>query len=90
MVAQYGGSPRKGSASQCRKLFTNFLISDEGQRLFAKEGLIPANKNIPPSDEIKEALEGTTLLGGQAHIILVRETVEREEEWKDRIQKVYQ
>ena len=72
------------------KLFTNFLISDEGQRLFAKEGLIPANKNIPPSDEIKEALEGTTLLGGQAHIILVRETVEREAEWKDRIQKIYQ
>ena len=86
MAVVHAKAPRPNAA----KLFTNFLISDEGQRLFAKEGLIPANKNIPPSDEIKEALEGTTLLGGQAHIILVRETVEREEEWKDRIQKVYQ
>lgn len=72
------------------KLFVNFLVSDEGQRLFADGGNIPANKDVPPKPEINKALEGVKLLNGDLQTILVRETTEKDAEWKARIQKIYQ
>jgi len=72
------------------KLFVNFLISAEGQRLFANGGNIPANQDVAAIAELKQALEGIKLFNGQLQSILVREDVEKGEEWRKRIQKIFQ
>jgi ABC-type Fe3+ transport system substrate-binding protein len=72
------------------KLFVNYLISNEGQKLFAGGGNIPANEAVPPTPELKQALEGIKLFNGQLQSILVREDVEKGEEWRKRIQKIFQ
>jgi len=72
------------------KLFVNFLISAEGQRLFADGGNIPANQDVPAKAELKQALEGIKLFNGQLQSILVREDVEKGGEWRKRIQKIFQ
>ncbi len=72
------------------KLFVNFLIAPEGQRLFAEGGNIPANQDVPATSELKQALEGIKLFNGQLQSILVREDVEKGEEWRKRIQKIFQ
>ena len=80
---------KKAPHPNAAKLFVNFLVSDEGQRLFSKGGVIPANDAIPPKDEIKEALEGVKLFNDDLQSIMVREIQERQDEWKARIQKIY-
>ena len=72
------------------KLFVNFLVSADGQRLFADGGNIPANQDVPAKAELKQALEGIKLFNGQLQSILVREDVEKGEEWRKRIQKIFQ
>jgi iron(III) transport system substrate-binding protein len=72
------------------KLFVNFLVSEEGQKLFADGGNLPANKDVPPKPEIKEALRGVKLFNGTLQPTLVTELEERGEEWKARIQKIFQ
>ncbi|MFQ5902179.1 MAG: ABC transporter substrate-binding protein [Candidatus Binatia bacterium] len=80
---------KKAPHPNAAKLFVNFLVSDEGQRLFSKSGLIPANKEIPPKDELKKALEGIKLFNGKLQGILTRETQQNGDKWKARIQKIY-
>ncbi len=72
------------------KLFVNFLIGLEGQKMFAEGGNIPANSGVPAKAELKQALEGIKLFNGQLQSILVREDVEKGEEWRKRIQKIFQ
>ena len=72
------------------KLFVNYLISEEGQKIFADGGNLPASKVVPPKPEIKEALKGVKLLNGTLQPTLVKELDEREGEWKARIQKIFQ
>ena len=72
------------------KLFVNFLIGPEGQKMFAEGGNIPANQDVAAKTELKQALEGIKLFNGQLQSILVREDVEKGEEWRKRIQKIFQ
>jgi ABC-type Fe3+ transport system substrate-binding protein len=72
------------------KLFVNYLISEEGQKIFADGGNLPATKDVPPKPEIKEALKGVKLLNGTLQPTLVKELEEREGEWKARVQKIFQ
>ena len=72
------------------KLFVNFLIGPEGQKMFAEGGNIPANQDVAAKAELKQALEGIKLFNGQLQSILVREDVEKGEEWRKRIQKIFQ
>ncbi len=72
------------------KLFVNFLIGPEGQKMFAEGGNIPANSGVPAKAELKQALEGIKLFNGQLQSILVREDVEKGKEWRKRIQKIFQ
>ncbi len=46
--------------------------------------------DVAPKPEIRKALEGVKLLNGELQTILVRETTEKNAEWKARIQKIYQ
>lgn len=71
------------------KLFVNFLIGPEGQKMFAEGGNIPANRDVAAKAELKQALEGIKLFNGQLQSILVREDVEKGEEWRKRIQKIF-
>ncbi len=71
------------------KLFVDFLISEEGQRLFAENGNLPANKDVTPKPEIREALKGIKLLNGNLQSLLVSEQEQRGEEWRAKIQKIY-
>lgn len=80
----------KASHPNAAKLFVNFLISEEGQKIFADGGNLPASKEIGPKPEIKEALKGVKLLNGTLQSTLVRELDEKEAEWKSRIQKIFQ
>jgi ABC-type Fe3+ transport system substrate-binding protein len=80
----------KATHPNAAKLFVNFLVSEEGQKIFADGGNLPANKEVPPKPEIKEALKGVKLLNGTLQPTLVRELDEREAEWKSRLQKVFQ
>ncbi|MBI4490452.1 MAG: ABC transporter substrate-binding protein [Deltaproteobacteria bacterium] len=86
MAAIHKNAPRPNAA----KLFVNFLVSDEGQKMFADGGNIPASKDVPAKAELKQALEGIKLFNGQLQSILVREDVEKGDEWKKRIQKIFQ
>ncbi len=79
---------KKARHPNAAKLFVNFLVSEEGQRIFAKGGVTPVNEDIPPKDELKQALEGVKLFNG-ASGLLARETLERKDEWKERIQNIY-
>ena len=72
------------------KLFVNYLIGEEGQKIFADDGSQPANKDVPAKPEIKEALKGIKLFNGELQPTLVRELEERGDEWKSRIQKIFQ
>lgn len=72
------------------KLFVDFLVSEEGQKLLADGGNLPANKDVPAKPEIKEALKGIKLFNGNLQPTLVTELEEREDEWKARIQKIFQ
>jgi iron(III) transport system substrate-binding protein len=72
------------------KLFVDYLISEEGQKLFADGGNLPASKDVPPKPEIKEALKAVKLLNGTLQPTVVTELEKREEEWKSRIQKIFQ
>ena len=80
----------KASHPNAAKLFVNFLVSEEGQKIFADGGNLPANKEVPPKPEIKEALKGVKLLNGTLQPTLVRELDEREADWKTRLQKIFQ
>jgi ABC-type Fe3+ transport system substrate-binding protein len=86
MAAIHKNAPHPNAA----KLFVNFLVSDEGQKLFADGGNIPASKDIPAKAELKQAMEGIKLFNGQLQGTLVREDVEKGDEWKKRIQKIFQ
>lgn len=86
MVAIHKNTSRPNAA----KLFVDFLVSEQGQILFADGGNLPASSAVPPKAEIKEALKGIKLLNGNLQPTLVRELEEREAEWKSRIQKVFQ
>jgi ABC-type Fe3+ transport system substrate-binding protein len=72
------------------KLFVNFLVSEEGQKIFAAGGNLPASKAVAAKPELKEALQGIKLFNGNLQPTLVKELDEREEEWKARIQKIFQ
>jgi len=86
MVAIHKNTPRPNGA----KLFVNYLVSEEGQRIFADGGNLPASKSVPAKAEIKDALQGIKLFNGNLQPTLVKELDEREEEWKSRLQKIFQ
>lgn len=86
MAAIHKNAPHPNAA----KLFVDFLVSEEGQKLFADGGNLPANKDVPAKPEIKEALKGIKLFNGNLQPTLVTELEEREDEWKARIQKIFQ
>ncbi|MFQ5850382.1 MAG: extracellular solute-binding protein [Candidatus Binatia bacterium] len=81
---------KKGPHPNAAKLFVNFLVSDEGQRIIANEGLIPANKEISPKDELKRTIAGIKLFNGELQGLLSREIAENGDKWKAKIQKIYQ
>jgi len=81
---------KKAPHPNAAKLFVTFLVSDEGQRLFSKGGLIPANADIHPKDELNKALKGIKLFNGNLQSIYAREIMENQSQWKKRIQKLYQ
>ncbi|MBI2999873.1 MAG: extracellular solute-binding protein [Deltaproteobacteria bacterium] len=81
---------KNASHPNAAKLFVDFLISEEGQKLFADGGNLPANRDVPPKPEIKEALKGIKLLNGNLQPTLITELDERGDEWKARIQKIFQ
>ena len=78
------------SSPNAAKLFVDYLISEEGQKIFADGGNLPANKDVPAKPEIKDALKGVKLLNGTLQPTLVKELDEREAEWKARVQKIFQ
>lgn len=71
------------------KLFTSYLVSDEAQRLFAQEWLIPASKAVPPTAELKRVLEGIKFFNDKFQSLLVEEDSKRGGEWRKRIQEIY-
>ncbi len=85
MAAIHKRAPHPNAA----KLFTAFLISEEGQRLFSQGGLIPAREDIPPKDELKEALEGIKLFNGELQSIYSKEIGENQNEWQKKIKELY-
>ncbi len=80
---------KKAPHPNAAKLFVNFLVSDEGQKLISKAGLVPANDSIAPKAEIREAIKGIKLFNDDLQSIMVREIQERQAEWKARVQKIY-
>ncbi len=86
MTAIHKNAPHPNAA----KLFTNFLISDEGQKLIADGGNVPASRDVAPKPELKRALEGIKLFDGKLQTTLVTEDEQRGEEWRKRIQAIYQ
>lgn len=85
MAAIHKKAPHPNAA----KLFVTYLISEEGQRLFAEGGLIPARDDVPPKEELKEALKGIKLFDGQLQQIYAREISEHQKEWQNRIKELY-
>ncbi|HEX2230453.1 MAG TPA: extracellular solute-binding protein, partial [Candidatus Binatia bacterium] len=81
---------KNAGSPNAAKLFVDYLISEEGQKIFADGGNLPANKDVPPKPEIKDALKGVKLSNGTLQPTLVKELDEREAEWKARIQKIFQ
>lgn len=81
---------KNASHPNAARLFVNFLISEEGQNIFADQGSQPANKDVPAKPEIRQALKGIKLFNGELQPTLVRELEERGEQWKSRIQKIFQ
>ena len=86
LAVVHNRAPHPNSA----KLYVNFLVSDEGQRLLAVEGMVPANKDVPPKPDLQRAFEGINLHDNKLQGIFSREFMEREDEWKERVQKIYQ
>lgn len=86
MAAIHKNAPHPNAA----KLFMNFLISEEGQKLLADGGNIPASTAVAPQPELKQALAGIKLFDGKLQTTLVTEDVEKGEEWRKRIQAIYQ
>jgi iron(III) transport system substrate-binding protein len=85
MAVIHKNAPRPNAA----KLFTNYLISEEAQKIFADEGLIPANKAVPVKPELKRALEGIRFFNDNFQSLLVEEDSKRGDEWRKRIQEIY-
>ncbi len=86
MVVIHKNAPHPNAA----KLFMNFTISDEGQKIIAAGGNVPASTGVAAKPELKQALEGIKLFDGKLQTTLVTEDVEKGDEWRKRIQAIYQ
>lgn len=84
LLAIHKNAPHPNAA----KLFVDFMVSAEGQKLLIAEGLLPANKNMKPVESLRKELEGVKLFA-DAPETMATEVSEHGDKWREKIQKIY-